>query len=210
MGGGWNQQKCMPGTVNLSPSSEAVRSLTSSCAAVPAAGVVQRWQGPVGVLRPGGCFERLGADVALYVACRGMRHLAQHMADEVAVSSSGGVSVVRPMWVSRMAASPSSNGWQLTGNRKGQGTFGAVVIAHNGKCANRCASRRASTYLTTWCCRQAVFNWQGVPDGGLHTQLARDGNSAAVLLWHSFPCCCQRWQAGACCCCVLHVNCCCG
>ncbi|KAF6245554.1 hypothetical protein COO60DRAFT_1278564 [Scenedesmus sp. NREL 46B-D3] len=102
-----------------------------------AAGVVQRWQGPVGVLKPGGRFEPLGGEVPLYVASKGMRQLAQHMADEAVLSSSGGVSVVRPMWVSRMAASHSDNGWQLTGNSRGQGTFGAVVIAHNGKCANR-------------------------------------------------------------------------
>ncbi|WIA18940.1 hypothetical protein OEZ85_003609 [Tetradesmus obliquus] len=102
-----------------------------------AAGVVQRWQGPVGVLRPGGTFEPLGDATPLYVATGGMRQLAQHMADEAVVSSSGGVSVVRPMWVSRMTAAHSSSGWQLTGNNKGQGTFGAVVIAHNGKCANR-------------------------------------------------------------------------
>jgi predicted NAD/FAD-dependent oxidoreductase len=46
-------------------------------------GVVQRWQGPVGVLRPGGRFEPLGDAVPLYVAVGGMRQLAQHMADQV-------------------------------------------------------------------------------------------------------------------------------
>jgi len=45
--------------------------------------------------------------------------------------------MVRPMWVSRMSASQPAGGWQLTGNNKGLGTYGAVVIAHNGKCANR-------------------------------------------------------------------------
>jgi hypothetical protein len=50
---------------------------------VLAAGVVQRWQGPVGVLRPGGRFEPLPGDTPLYVASKGMRQLAQHMADEV-------------------------------------------------------------------------------------------------------------------------------
>jgi hypothetical protein len=44
--------------------------------------------------------------------------------------------VRRPMWVARVAATPK--GWQLTGNNKSQGHFDAVVIAHNGKCANRC------------------------------------------------------------------------
>ncbi|KIY93368.1 hypothetical protein MNEG_14594 [Monoraphidium neglectum] len=46
--------------------------------------------------------------------------------------------VRRPMWVARVAATPK--GWQLTGNNKSQGHFDAVVIAHNGKCANRLAA----------------------------------------------------------------------
>jgi hypothetical protein len=51
--------------------------------------------------------------------------------------SKGGVKVVRPMWIAKMAAAPKLGGWQLTGVGKDQGTYGAVVIAHNGKCANR-------------------------------------------------------------------------
>lgn len=39
--------------------------------------------------------------------------------------------VRRPLWVSRMSATPK--GWQLTGNNKSQGFFDAVVIAHNGE-----------------------------------------------------------------------------
>jgi hypothetical protein len=41
------------------------------------------------------------------------------------------------MWVAKMAASSKLGGWQLSGAGRDQGTFGAVVIAHNGKCANR-------------------------------------------------------------------------
>lgn len=48
-----------------------------------APGVVQRWLGPVGVLKAGGLFEPFGQDVPVYVARQGMRHLAQHMADQV-------------------------------------------------------------------------------------------------------------------------------
>eukprot|EP00879_Flechtneria_rotunda_P022075 GHRR01023291.1.p1 GENE.GHRR01023291.1~~GHRR01023291.1.p1 ORF type:complete len:455 (+),score=135.96 GHRR01023291.1:291-1655(+) len=102
-----------------------------------ASGVVQQWQGPVGTLKAGGIFQQFGADQQLYVAAGGMRRLAQHMADQVVTASKGAIQVVRPMWVSRMVAVHAAGGWQLTGNNKGQGTFGAVVIAHNGKCANR-------------------------------------------------------------------------
>lgn len=56
---------------------------------------------------------------------------------QVEHSSKGGVKVVRPMWVAKMAAAPNKGGWQLSGAGKDQGTYGAVVIAHNGKCANR-------------------------------------------------------------------------
>jgi hypothetical protein len=57
-------------------------------------------------------------------------------------ASKGRVKVLRPMWVSKMTAAPKLGGWQLTGVRKDQGTYGAVVIAHNGKCANRWVLRR--------------------------------------------------------------------
>lgn len=51
------------------------------------AGVVQQWRGPVGVLKPGGAFEPFGSELPLYVATKGMRQLAQHMADQVSVGS---------------------------------------------------------------------------------------------------------------------------
>jgi hypothetical protein len=47
--------------------------------------------------------------------------------------------VRRPMWVSRLTAVPGK-GWQLTAANRSQGFFDAVVIAHNGKCANRLAA----------------------------------------------------------------------
>jgi hypothetical protein len=42
----------------------------------------------------------------------------------------------RPCWVSRMGWEPGE-GWRLTGLNKHQGSYDAVVISHNGKCANR-------------------------------------------------------------------------
>ena len=41
------------------------------------------------------------------------------------------------MWVSAMKASEVAGGWQLTGKNRNLGGYDAVVIAHNGKCANR-------------------------------------------------------------------------
>ena len=45
----------------------------------------------------------------------------------------------RPLWVGKMdAVEGPTGGWRLTGGNKSQGVYDAVVIAHNGKCANRC------------------------------------------------------------------------
>lgn len=107
------------------------------CEAWVAAGAAKRWQGPVGTLKPGGVFTPLDSSVPVYVATGGMRQLAESMAEEAVQQSKGAVKVVRPMWVSKMTAAPKLGGWQLTGVGKDQGTYGAVVIAHNGKCANR-------------------------------------------------------------------------
>jgi predicted NAD/FAD-dependent oxidoreductase len=56
------------------------------CEAWVAAGAAKHWEGPVGTLKPGGVFEPLGADVAVYVATDGMRQLSEHMAAEVCVN----------------------------------------------------------------------------------------------------------------------------
>lgn len=86
---GWSPQQRMQGAVSLSLPDTSVHNLINqyishpALSALLAAGVVQRWQGPVGVLKPGGRFEPLGGEVPLYVASKGMRQLAQHMADEV-------------------------------------------------------------------------------------------------------------------------------
>lgn len=40
----------------------------------------------MGTLKPGGVFEPLGADVAVYVATDGMRQLSEHMAAEVCLN----------------------------------------------------------------------------------------------------------------------------
>ena len=43
----------------------------------------------------------------------------------------------RPQWVSDMVPREEDAAWQLVGRGREQGLFDAVVIAHNGKCANR-------------------------------------------------------------------------
>jgi hypothetical protein len=53
------------------------------CEAWVAAGAAKRWQGPVGMLKPGGVFTPLDSSVPVYVATGGMRQLAQSMAEEV-------------------------------------------------------------------------------------------------------------------------------
>ncbi|KAK4596501.1 hypothetical protein RGQ29_014516 [Quercus rubra] len=45
------------------------------------------------------------------------------------------VNVVRPCWISKL--DPFNGMWYLSENGKPQGQFDAIVIAHNGKCANR-------------------------------------------------------------------------
>lgn len=65
------------------------------------------------------------------------RLLLGRLLSQAMETSKGRVKVVRPMWVSKMTAAPKQGGWQLTGVGRDQGTYGAVVIAHNGKCANR-------------------------------------------------------------------------
>jgi hypothetical protein len=144
------------------------------------------------------CWRRQQSTLLLpgcrFVAAKGMRSLAQHMASQLAVVRPDMVELRRPLWVSKMAADPASCSWRLVGARlaaaaclpaplhpwlppacracsppraaarrrvphllpwaanpppphpnacmhagenKGLGSFDAVVIAHNGKCANR-------------------------------------------------------------------------
>ncbi|KAL2609950.1 hypothetical protein R1flu_028523 [Riccia fluitans] len=92
-------------------------------------GAVSEWRGRIGNLQAGGSFTELPA-ATRYVGTKGMRYLADHM-----VSGARRIEVRRPCWISKMMA---HNGrWSLMENNKFQGEFDAVVIAHNGKCANR-------------------------------------------------------------------------
>ncbi|KAG6550079.1 hypothetical protein Mapa_008035 [Marchantia paleacea] len=92
-------------------------------------GAVKEWKGSIGNLQAGGEYTELPA-ATRYVGTNGMRYLADHM-----VSQASRIEVRRPCWISRMTAQHGR--WTLSDNNKPQGEFDAVVIAHNGKCANR-------------------------------------------------------------------------
>ena len=99
-------------------------------------GWVHIWEGPVGNITPGGHF---GSNAQLdssdkWVATGGMRCLADKLAHEV---TAAGGDIRRPCWVDRMTADSARGTWQLRGRGRDQGAFDAVVIAHNGKCADR-------------------------------------------------------------------------
>ncbi|EFN58722.1 hypothetical protein CHLNCDRAFT_16675, partial [Chlorella variabilis] len=162
-----------------------------------AAGVVQRWEGPVGRLR-GGSFVPDGGQER-YMARGGMRQLAEHLAGrasrEQRDGSGGLVEVRRPQWVSEARFTP--DGWRLAGCGRDQGVYDAVVIAHNGKCANRLAAPmgvpavaaqlRRLRLAATWVLMAAFRSPVAVPGGmeGAFIQgcqvLAWAGNNTAKL-----------------------------
>lgn len=127
-------------------------------------GVVARWHGPVGRLRDG-AFTRDDSQER-WVAPGGMRALAQYLAGQArhGTNLERLVEVRRPQWVS--TARHTADGWQLFGRGQDQGTYDAVVIAHNGKCANRLSAP------------------MGVPD--VHAQLKRLRLSASWVLMAAF------------------------
>lgn len=106
-------------------------------------GAVKQWDGPtVGTLQsPEGRFTAFkDRDTPRYIGVGGMRELAEYLAATAEASTF--VNVQRPVWVNMARADTSrSGGWKLrcSGKKGGidLGIFDAVVIAHNGKCANR-------------------------------------------------------------------------
>ncbi|GJP68291.1 hypothetical protein CLOP_g25021 [Closterium sp. NIES-67] len=103
-------------------------------------GALRVWdEGHLGTLRAGGEFSELpGSEggVRRFVSPNGMRGLCEHiMADKV---RQGVVAVERPVWIGKMRARGGK--WVLEETGKKAGEFDFVVIAHNGKCANRLLS----------------------------------------------------------------------
>ncbi|KAK8919042.1 hypothetical protein KSP39_PZI021537 [Platanthera zijinensis] len=96
-------------------------------------GLVREWTGAVGILEAGGRFTTIPSSTAKYIGIQGMRPLADSLQ-----KNSNSVQIIRPCWISKLE--PFNGMWHLTENRNPRGSFDAVVIAHNGKCANRLLS----------------------------------------------------------------------
>ncbi|KAI5060223.1 hypothetical protein GOP47_0025135 [Adiantum capillus-veneris] len=92
-------------------------------------GAVREWKGVVGTLEMGGKFTELQSSMK-YIATNGMRLFADHL-----VSKRELIDVVRPCWISRVKELDGR--WHLSEYENRQGEFDIVIIAHNGKCANR-------------------------------------------------------------------------
>ncbi|XVE89910.1 hypothetical protein DITRI_Ditri20bG0033700 [Diplodiscus trichospermus] len=93
-------------------------------------GLVRQWQGSVGLLELGGLFVPLPSSPPKFIGVKGMHPLADSLLSETSM-----VNVVRPYWISKLE--PFNGTWHLSENGKPRGHFDAIVIAHNGKCANR-------------------------------------------------------------------------
>ncbi|XP_041022036.1 renalase isoform X2 [Juglans microcarpa x Juglans regia] len=93
-------------------------------------GLIEEWQGIIGELDVGGLFSPFPSSLRRYVGVNGMRPLADSLLSETCL-----VNVVRPCWISKLE--PFNGMWHLSENGKPCGEFDAIVIAHNGKCANR-------------------------------------------------------------------------
>ncbi|KAF7063633.1 hypothetical protein CFC21_070145 [Triticum aestivum] len=104
-------------------------------------GLAREWRGSIGELEAGGHFTAIPSSTPRYIGVRGMRPLADAMLPENDL-----IKVVRPSWISKLE--PFNGLWRLFENEKPQGQYDAVVIAHNGKCANRLLSTSGLPQLT--------------------------------------------------------------
>ncbi|PQP93263.1 uncharacterized protein Pyn_22789 [Prunus yedoensis var. nudiflora] len=93
-------------------------------------GLVREWQGTIGELEVGGHFVPLPSSPPRYIGVNGMRPIADSLLSQTRM-----INVERPCWISKLE--PFNGMWHLSENGKPRGKFDAIVIAHNGKCANR-------------------------------------------------------------------------
>lgn len=96
-------------------------------------GIVLEWKGVIGELEAGGRFTPIESSTTKYIGIKGMRPLADSIHKDTNF-----VEVTRPCWISKL--DPYNGMWHLSENEKTRGSFDAIVIAHNGKCANRLLS----------------------------------------------------------------------
>lgn len=92
--------------------------------------LVRPWEGVIGELEVGGQFTPFPSSPPKYIGVNGMRPLADSLLAQTSM-----VNVVRPCWISNLE--PFNGMWFLSENGKPRGQFDVVIIAHNGKCANR-------------------------------------------------------------------------
>ncbi|PKU79239.1 uncharacterized protein LOC110105486 [Dendrobium catenatum] len=96
-------------------------------------GLVLEWKGTIGELEAGGRFTPIQSSTTKYIGIDGMRPLADSIHKGTNL-----VEITRPCWISKLE--PCNGMWHLSENEKNRGSFDAIVIAHNGKCANRLLS----------------------------------------------------------------------
>ncbi|XP_020520240.1 uncharacterized protein LOC18429487 isoform X2 [Amborella trichopoda] len=96
-------------------------------------GLVREWNGLIGTLEAGGHFDPIPSSPPRYIASNGMRRLADSILSERHM-----INVLNPCWISKLE--PFNGMWDLFENGKPRGRFDTIVIAHNGKCANRLLS----------------------------------------------------------------------
>ncbi|KAJ4782862.1 FAD/NAD(P)-binding oxidoreductase family protein [Rhynchospora pubera] len=104
-------------------------------------GLVREWKGKIGQLEAGGKFTPILDPEPRYVGVNGMRFLADSI-----LGQSKMIDVVRPCWISKIE--PFNGMWHLSEKEQLHGQFDAIVIAHNGKCANRLLSSSGLPVLT--------------------------------------------------------------
>ncbi|RWW82174.1 hypothetical protein BHE74_00009381 [Ensete ventricosum] len=104
-------------------------------------GLVREWKGLLVELEAGGQASPLPYSASRYVGMKGMRSLMDSI-----ISQSSMANIVRPCWISKLE--PFNGTWRLTEREKPHGQFDAVVIAHNGKCANHLLSSSGLPQLT--------------------------------------------------------------
>jgi predicted NAD/FAD-dependent oxidoreductase len=102
------------------------------------ANAAKEWNAPVRHIQNG---EKAGSPdanlphVQRYVGVEGMRSVSEYLSRDLLIE--------RPAWVSRVSRRMRSNGtpvWDVYHNKEMLGTFDAIVIAHNGKCADKLMS----------------------------------------------------------------------
>ena len=99
-------------------------------------GYLQKWEGPIGRIASNEPFQPISSFPPRYVGSKGMRSVVEALCKPLP-------DVRINQWINQMEKT-SSGKWTIKGNRKSIGDYDAVVIAHNGKCADRLLSTAGS------------------------------------------------------------------